>query len=86
MSNITRYLLEETSKYENNYTHFFSTLGSDSRMSNENISTVKDIGPELNSLNNTVTQRLSQFEQCSAANHLIVHKNLLKRHKIIKVQ
>lgn len=43
MNTIIRYLLEETSKYENNYTHCLHMRGSDARMLNGNVSTKEDL-------------------------------------------
>lgn len=78
MNTIIRYLLEETSKYENSYTHYLYTKGSDSRMFNSNVSTFQDVGREMKALQATVVQRLSEFEQSSSGNRLLVVQNLSK--------
>lgn len=83
MNTIIRYLLEETSKYENSFTHYLYTRGTDSRLFNTNITTFDDVGREINALQTTVVQRLSQFEQSSSANRLLVAQDLsINAHKL----
>lgn len=50
VNTIIRYLLEETSKYESNFTHYLYTFGSDSRLFTSNVSTLEDVSREMQSV------------------------------------
>jgi len=84
MNTIIRYLLEETSKYETSYSHYLYTRGSDSRLFHTNVSTIQDVGRELNALKDTVVQRLAQLEQSSAAHRLLIAENLSETARTIQ--
>lgn len=72
VNTIIRYLLEETNRYENNYTHYLYTFGSDSRLFNNNVSSLDDVSREIQSVQTCVVSRFAQLEQRTAAHRLLV--------------
>lgn len=78
VNTILRYLLEETSRYEKNFMHYMYTKGSDISMFNNHVTSLADIGKEVQLVQNCVTQRLSQIEQATAAHRLLVSEDLTK--------
>lgn len=80
---IIRYLLEETSRYERNFTHYLFTKGSDARMFNSNVSSLEDVGREIGTLQSTVLQKFCHFEQSSLANRLFISHQLENMARVI---
>ena len=76
VNTIIRYLLEETSKYENNYSHYLYTYGSDARLFNTNTSTLDDLGREVKSVQTCISARLSQIEQSNSAYRMLLSQEL----------
>lgn len=74
VNTIIRYLLEETSKCENNYTHYLYTLEKDVPLFNTNSINMDDLRREIHSLQTCVRTRFSQMEQSVVANLLLVFK------------
>ena len=72
LNTIIRYLLEEMYKYENNFTHFLYTRGSDVRLFNTHISSIADVGREISVLQDKVSSSLLQMNQTAAANRMFV--------------
>ena len=78
MNTIIRYLLEETHKYENNFTHFLYTRGSDARLFNTHVATIADVGREVSSLQDKVSSTLLQLDQTAAANRMYLSNAVTK--------
>lgn len=78
VNTIIRYLLEETHKYENNFTHFLYTRGSDARLFNTHIATIADVGKEVSALQDRVSSALLQLDQTSAANRMFLTEAVSK--------
>ena len=72
VNTIIRYLSEETHKYENNFTHFLYTKGSDVRLFNRQIATIADVGREVSTLQDKITSSLLQLDQTAAANRMFL--------------
>ena len=70
------YLLEETSQYERNFTHYRYTRGADSRMFNTNVRSSEELGRKLSALQTSMTSKLVQMVQNAAANRLLVSEGL----------
>lgn len=79
MNTIVRYLLEETSTYENTYTHYLHTRRSDACMFNGNDSTNEDLRRELCSLQSAMLTRFSQMDKINEAHRLLVSDEMKKR-------
>ena len=78
VNTIIRYLLEETYKYENNFTHFLYTRGSDARIFNTHIATIADVGREVSALQEKVSSAFVQLDQTSAANRMFLNDAVSK--------
>lgn len=78
VNTIIRYLLEETHKYENNFTHFLYTRGSDARLFNTHVATIADVGREVSSLQDKVSSTLLQLDQTAAANRMYLSNAVTK--------
>ena len=78
MNTIICYLLEETHKYENNFTHFLYTRGSDLRLFNTHISTIADVGRDISVLQHKVSSSFLQMNQTAAANRMFVTDTVSK--------
>lgn len=72
MNTILRYILEETSRYENSITHYLYPKEADARLFNENISTINDLGRELSKVQECVSSRISFLEQSNASFKLFI--------------
>lgn len=83
VNTILRYLLEETLKYEKNYTHFMFTRGSDIRLFNTCVTTLGDVSREVRSVQDSVNMRLSHIEQATAAHRLLLSEEMKKFASIV---
>lgn len=84
VNNILRYLLEETSKYETNYSHYLYTYGSDFRLFNSNCSNISDLSREIQSVQTCLHTRLAHLEKSTIAFSLFISEDLKKTFKEIK--
>lgn len=85
MNTIIRYLLEETSTYENIYTNYLHTRGSDYRMVNGNFRKNEDVGRELGSFKSIILAQLSQVDQSNSAHRLLVGDEIKKKSDSLKI-